>query len=71
VIPDDRIARLVKLYSQFHQALDPFHPDVLRAEKGFYELLNTLHNTHAPDVPYDEFRRYAVRKCKLYLWKNP
>ncbi|PYJ03868.1 MAG: hypothetical protein DME25_11065 [Verrucomicrobia bacterium] len=71
MISDDQIARLVELYSEFHHALDPFAPRVLEAERQFFELLRTLHVTHAPDVPYDEFRRYAVRKCKLYLSKNP
>jgi hypothetical protein len=51
VIPEEQIAKLVQLYSEFHQALDPFHPDLLKAEKEFFELLNVLHSTHAADVP--------------------
>jgi len=70
VISEERLARLVALYSEFHQALDPFHPSVLKAEKEFFELLHSLHTTHAADLSYDDFRRYAVRRCKLHLWKN-
>ena len=70
MIPESQFARLVALYSEFHQALDPFHPEVLKAENEFFELLHSLHITHAVDLPYDDFRRYAVRQCKLYLWKN-
>ncbi len=71
MIPDEQLARLVALYSQFHQALDPFHPAVRCAEQEFFELLHTLHSVHAPDLTYDEFRRYALHRCKVYLWKNP
>ena len=71
MIPESQLARLIALYSEFHRALDPFHPAVIKAETEFFELLQSLHTTRAFDVPYDEFRRYAVRQCKLYLWKNP
>jgi len=71
VISEDQLAKLVALYSEFHQALDPFEPAVLKAEKDFFQLLHSLHAIHGADVPYDDFRRYAVRQCKLYLWKNP
>ena len=71
MISSDQLAKLVALYSEFHQALDPFQPSVLKAEVEFFEMLRSLHATHAPDVPFDEFRRYAVKQCKLYLWKNP
>jgi hypothetical protein len=33
-------------------------------------MLQSLHATHAPDVPYPEFRRYAVQTCKDRLRKN-
>ena len=70
MISRDQIAELFKLYSEFHGAIDPFAPDVLKAEESFYERLHSLHSTHAADVPFAEFRRYAVRQCKLYLRKN-
>ncbi|PWU18694.1 MAG: hypothetical protein C5B50_08340 [Verrucomicrobia bacterium] len=56
MIPEAQIARLVALYSEFHQ-------DVIKAEKQFFELLRTLHSAHAPDLSYDDFRRYAVGKA--------
>jgi hypothetical protein len=70
LISQEQRARLGELYAQFHAALDPFHPEVRRAEKAFYEMLDTLHQTHAADVSFDEFRRFAVSECKLYLRKN-
>lgn len=54
----------------FTGAIDPTEPSVLRAEEEFYRLLRPLHTTHAADLPYDDFRHYAVRQCKLYLRKN-
>ena len=69
ISPEQR-SRLALLYDQFHAALDPFNPLVRQAEADFYELLRTLHSSHAADIPYDEFRRYAVYQCKLYLRKN-
>ena len=69
ISPEQR-ERLAQLYGQFHAALDPFHPEVHRAEKDFYEMLHVLHAAHAADVSFDEFRRYAVHECKLYLRKN-
>ena len=70
MISSDQRDRLAVLYGRFHAALDPFNPEVRQAEKEFHELLHTLHGTHAADVPFDEFRRYAVYQCKLYLRKN-
>jgi hypothetical protein len=70
VIPREEIALLAELYSDFHAALDPVAPKTAAAEKAFYERLQTLHATHAADVPFQEFRRYAVWQCKLYLRRN-
>lgn len=69
ISPEQR-AQLAELYGRFHSALDPFEPGVRQAEEAFYKLLHTLHPTHAADVSFDEFRRYAVYQCKLYLRKN-
>ena len=70
MISKEQIAELVNLYSEFHGAIDPLAPEVVKSEEAFYELLRSLRVTHAPDLPFQEFRRYAVRQCKLYLRKN-
>lgn len=67
MIGREQIAELAELYSEFHAALDPFAPSTLAAEKAFY---HALHAAHAADLPFPEFRRYAVWQCKLYLRKN-
>ena len=70
MISREQIAELSELYSEFHAALDPFTPVALAAEKAFYERLHTLQAAHAADLPFPEFRRYAIWQCKLYLRKN-
>ncbi|MBI2928435.1 MAG: hypothetical protein HYY24_22425 [Verrucomicrobia bacterium] len=70
MISSEQVAELVRLYSEFHGAIDPTEPAVLRAEEAFIALLRSLHSTHAVDVPFQESRRYAVQQCKLYLRKN-
>ena len=70
MISQEQSAELVRLYSLFHGAIDPTEPAVLKAEEEFHALLRALHNTHAADLPFHEFRRYAVRQCKLSLRKN-
>jgi hypothetical protein len=70
VISKEQIAELVRVYSEFHGAIDPTEPAVLRAEAAFFALLRSLHSTHAAEVPFHEFRRHAVQQCKLYLRKN-
>jgi hypothetical protein len=67
MISQAQIEELVRLYDQFHGAFNPLLPEVLAAEHAFFEKLQTLHATHAADVPFHEFRRYAVMKCKEYL----
>ena len=67
MIATEQLEELVRLYDQFHGAFNPFLPEVLEAERAFFEKLQTLHATHAADVPFHEFRHYAVQKCKDYL----
>ena len=67
MISKEQIEVLVRLYDQFHGAFDPLLPEVLEAERAFFEKLQTLHATHAADVPFREFRRYAVEKCNEHL----
>ena len=70
MISKEQIAALAELYSEFHAALDPFSPNALHAEAAFFERLQSLHAAQAPDLPFPEFRRYAVWQCKLYLRRN-
>ena len=60
------------IYSQIRATrTDPGEAyDAIAAEKAFYERLHSLHAAHAPDVAFQEFRRYAVWQCKLYLRRN-
>jgi hypothetical protein len=70
VISKEQLTELVRLYSEFHSAIDPTAAPVLQAENEFFALLHQLHITHAPELPFNEFRRYAIRECKLFLRKN-
>ena len=64
------IKALAELYDRFAHALDPYSLDRDRAEDEFYRYLEQLHCRYAPTAPMPEFRREAVRQCKLYLKKN-
>ena len=70
MISKEQIEELVRLYDQFHGAFNPLLPEVLEAEQLFFEKFRTLHATHATDLPFPEFRRYAVQKCKEHLRHN-
>jgi hypothetical protein len=62
MISREQVAELVALYSLFHGAIDPFDPAVVEAEQGFHAKLESLHQAHAADVPFVDFRRYAIRQ---------
>ena len=70
MISEEQLRDLFNLYDRFHGALDPLAPEILEAERAFFHKLHLLHATHAADVPFHAFRRYAVRKCKEFLRKN-
>lgn len=70
MIPADQIAELAQLYDRFAHALDPFSEDRNKAEDAFYLKLEHLRCLHAPRVDVREFKREAVRQCKLFLRKN-
>jgi hypothetical protein len=70
LIAKAQLAELFRLYSDFHGAIDPTEPAVLKAEAEFFALLHTLHNTHATDISFNDFRRHAIRECKLFLRNN-
>lgn len=69
-IPDEQFQELLRLYNEFHTAIEPADPAVLVAEQAFYSLLRTLHKAHASSISFIEFRRFAVRQCVLFLRKN-
>jgi hypothetical protein len=71
LISKEQLAELVRLYSEFHSAIDPTDPHVLEAERQFHNFLHQLHLVNALDISFDEFRRFALRECKLFLRKNP
>ena len=70
MIPSESIKELAELYDQFAHALDPFSEQRDKAEDAFFLLLEKLRLTHAPMSDAREFRREAVRQCKLFLKKN-
>ena len=70
MIPAEEIAKLAELYDRFAHALDPFSEDRDRAEDAFYVKLEYLRCLHAGNADLREFRREAVRQCKLFLKKN-
>jgi hypothetical protein len=70
MISREQLEELARLYDQFHGAFDPFLPEVLDAERVFFDKLHSLHASHAADLPFQEFRRYAVQKCKEHLRHN-
>ena len=70
MIPAEEIAELAELYDRFAHALDPFSEDRDRAEHSFYVKLEHLRCLYAQQAESREFRREAVRQCKLFLKKN-
>ena len=70
MIPAEKIAELAELYDRFAHALDPFSEDRDKAEDAFYLMLDYLRSVYAPRADAREFRREAVRQCKLFLKKN-
>jgi len=70
MIPPEEVAALAELYDRFAHALDPFSAERDEAEQAFYLKLDHLHSAYAPRVNYQEFKREAVRQCKLFLRKN-
>lgn len=70
MIPAEEIAKLAELYDRFAHALDPFSEERDRAEAAFFQMLEELRTSHAPRSEVREFRREALRQCKLFLKKN-
>lgn len=70
MIPAEEIEKLAELYDGFAHALDPFSEERDKAEDEFYQKLQYLKSLHAPTADLREFRREALRQCKLFLKKN-
>ena len=62
MISKEQLAELVRLYSVFHGAIDPTHPQIIQAEEDFFAMLRSLHMAHAPELPFREFRLHAVKR---------
>ena len=70
MIPPEEVAELAELYDRFAHALDPFSEDRDKAEDAFHVKMEHLRLLYAPRIDSREFRREAVRQCKLFLRKN-
>ena len=70
MIPSEEIGELAELYDKFAHALDPFSEERDQAEDAFYRKLEHLRCGYAQQVNARDFRREAVRQCKLFLKKN-
>ena len=70
MISREQLARLAELYDQYQNSLRPLAPERAEAGRAFRDLLASLHNTHAADVSFDNFRRQTVERCREYLRKN-
>ena len=66
----EQIEELAVLYDAFAHALDPFDPARDAAEAQFMEKLTRHHAAIAPRTGFPDFRREAVRVCKLFLRRN-
>ena len=70
MISREQLARLAELYDQYQNSLRPLAPARTEAGHAFKELLASLHAAHAADVPFDQFRRESINRCREYLRKN-
>ena len=70
MISRDQLAQLAELYDQYQNSLRPLAPERTQAGRAFKELLSGLHATHAADVPFGDFRREIIQRCREYLRKN-
>jgi hypothetical protein len=70
MISREQLARLAELYDQYQNSLKPLSPERAIAGRAFKELLSSLHITHAADIPFDDFRRRTVERCREFLRHN-
>jgi hypothetical protein len=70
MISREQLAKLADLYDQYQNSLLPLSQSRIESGKRFKEMLETLYATHAPDLPFDNFRRAAIEQCREYLRKN-
>ncbi|MDR1280278.1 MAG: hypothetical protein LBK99_05605 [Opitutaceae bacterium] len=69
-VTPEQIRQLAEIYDRSVDPLDALSRDSEQAEHQFGQMLARLHGTFAPDADPREFRREAIRQCKLYLKKN-
>ena len=70
MIPLDRVAQLAALYDRYNNALDPFSDDCAAAKREFIRQVHDLHQVHASDIEFLDFRTELIRLCREYLRKN-
>ncbi|MDR1282355.1 MAG: hypothetical protein LBK99_16255 [Opitutaceae bacterium] len=69
-ISPEQIKRLAEVYDRYANAFKPLSKGTEQARTQFNALLGQLHQAHASDTDYVEFRRKAVALCWQYLKKN-
>ena len=70
MIAREQLAQVAELYDRYQNSLDPHSPDRAEAGRLFKERLATLHATHAADIPFDQFRREIILRCRDFLRKS-
>ena len=70
MISREQLAALAELYDRYQNSLRPLVPERAEAGRAFKELLDRLYSAHAPDIPFDDFRRETVAHCREYLRNN-
>jgi hypothetical protein len=64
----EQIAALASLYDTFAHPLDPFAPEVDRAERVFTEDVANLYDRfELPKPSFHLFRRAVILRCKKHL----
>jgi hypothetical protein len=70
MISREQLAQLAEIYDRYQHSLNPLSARRAEAGRQFKDQLATLHATHAPDIPFDHFRRETIERCREYLRKN-
>lgn len=70
MIPIERIAPLSVHYDRYNNALDPLSENALEAKRLFDKSVADLHEAHAADIPFLDFRYELIQWCREYLRKN-
>ena len=69
-IPKSELAGLAECYDLYVHNFDPHLGPDSKEGRAFYSRMRELHQEHAPEMEYENFRREAIRQCRAYLFKN-